>query len=393
MNMKTASVLGVSGPGGRGPSNTFNIAWEGNVKSWSLLDLPGTSMPLVCSAIEEVINRDAGAAFLLPSLSRTCRFEVGLNRVARDLTILKFQEGRYSGVFKVTAKVDMPGQGYKSFSFCLNASRTSEFNALQTDIHRLLDFLRGINPRFVVEPFYLETGSFSQGGRRGEVAVHSSEWLEGYTEVNMFNSGEDLPGLEAVGWRRVKLNNPFFHGEGTIEDDSLADAIAEEMVKILTIYFDSKTARAIWNYGINAGDFVCRIKADGTPDLKLITARAIRDYPAHDKEHVKAYGFLDELFYHRENSSHHQNPLDPQSVMRYLIYPFTPMDVCRGLKKGLVEKYGADEAHTKLLYWLGTYLIISQMVIQSAGGYRDNAHQFRDFLVRNDITRFLASEG
>jgi hypothetical protein len=360
----------------------------------------GKDLPLraVVQAVNEILNRDQGRAFLLPSLSRACRSDLSLDRVNKNLTISLIQEGTDSGIFKVKTEVHPAGYHPMNVAFCLNVSRHPRLNDLHESIFSNLKRLWEINSKYVAEPFC--QGRAVLRGKR-ELVVFSTKWLEGYTEVNMFNWAEALGagpvrnGFEPLGLRGLRLNAPFETGfyEGIIREP-LADEIASEMVKILTLYFDPRTEEAIGDYGINSGDFVYRADPDGGFTLKLVTCRQIIKFPASpsSKEHVRAFLFLDDLFRHSENSVHHQEWADPGEWRRYTIFTFTPNDVCRGVKKALVEKYGAEKALPMVLNWLAAYVAMEGEV-QKVQPLETKESIFRQHLIMREIEKFLRAEG
>ena len=359
-------------------------------------------MNAVLYALTEILNRDNGKAFLLPSLSKACGFPLSLDRINRNLTVSFLQEGSDSGIFKVEAKVNTADQGAKRFSFCLNIARNPRLNDLHAAIYHNLKRLRESDGRFVVEPFCLDAAASMQEGRKIELAVFSAEWLKGYTEVNMFNEAEAVDGepakngFEPLGLRRLRFNYPGRDGflRGIIRDRALADEIASEMVKILTLYFDPQTEEAVGNYAINAGDFVYRAGPGGAFSLKLVTCRQIIKFPAapSDQEHLRAFIFLDDLFRHRENSVHHQEGADPIDWRRYAIFTFTPTDICRGIKKALIERQGAEKARPMVLNWLAAYIAMDRLAQEfQPPGTREII--FRQAMIKQEIEAFLQAEG
>jgi len=265
-------------PGNSGATSTsrFNIIWKGNTKSWQTYCRKGSSpISVNLAAMSEIINRDDGRAFFLPSLSKAC-------------------------------------------------------------------------------------------------------------------------GFEAIGLRKIILNSPIFRSyeEATINDPELEAAIAEEMVKILTLYFDPLTGEAIRKWGVNNGDFVYKALPDGAFSLKLVSARSLEPYPIlnENSPHFNAMGFIDNLIRTREWSITHQNPDDPQSN-QLALFPFTPTDICRGIKKALVEKHGAKAARPMLLKWLGAYITGNTLAAQIKElPPEEKVLVFRSIMAREEIGRFLFEE-
>ncbi|MFA6169521.1 MAG: hypothetical protein WC772_01955 [Candidatus Margulisiibacteriota bacterium] len=396
--MKAGQISRVPPGGGGREFNSFRLKWRGNVDRWNIFvdprDLP---LRVITSALTEIVNRDGGRAFLLPSLTKASGLQVTPERIG-ELSASFFQEGGDSGIFKLEAKIVLPGQGEKTVAFCLNVARNPELNDLHAEIFRNLQRLRKIDPAYVVEPFCLDLATARDGEREIKVAVFSTEWLTGYTEVNMFNLAESidggvaLDGLEAVGMRQLRFNQPSRSGyyDGVIKDHFLEEAIAVEMVRILTAYFKPETMEMIVDYGINSGDFVCRLESDGSFSLKLVTCRDILrhdDFPSAPTA-VRAFPLLEELFRHRENSVHHQSRLDLADLMKYSIYTFNPSEVCEGVVKALVAKYGAKAGRREALEWLGTYFLIDKQ-LQQEHPFADKDRFFRQMVIRQELGEFL----
>ena len=377
----------------------FKIIWKGNTSQWGTHGRQ-VSLPIAVNlaAITELINRNSGRTFLLPSLSKVCGFSVTLDQVNRNLTIKKIQEGGDSGIFKVAAEVNLGAENRKTFSFCLNSSKHPQLNKLHHDIYHNLVQARKTNAEYAVKPLFLGKGKTSYEGEQVRLAIFSTDWLEGYTEVDMINAAEDPDGrftdlgLAAIGHRKIFLNISKNESlaDGMINDPSLEDAIAEEMVKIFTIYFNPTTGEGIREWGINNGDFVYKPNNEGF-SLKLVTIRSLDPFPTFSKQTpaVNALPFIDNLLMHREYSVSHQDRLDPMADTLSL-FPFTLTDICRGIKKGLIEKPDKERARELLFQWLGVYLALDRM----SGGLRSERKDlvFRTALMRQEIGRFLFEE-
>lgn len=402
MNIQQVSLPPGNG-GGSGP-RIFHIKWKGMINQWQTPG-KGRAVPIsvVLAAITELVNQEQGRAFFLPSLSKASGFPVTLDRVSRNLTIEKMTEGADAGIFKVTAEVTAETGDKKSFSFCLNSSKSPQSNALHHDICQNLARARKMNPDYPVRPFYLGKGKALHQGQEISLAVLSTEWLEEFTEVNMTNIAERRadfqpdPGFAVVGLRRMILNDPVrFRSleEAVIQDEQLADSIAAEMVKILALYFNPQTGEGIEDWGVNNGDFVYKPKPDGSVGLKLVTIRKFGCIPLPKyflAPHFIAFPFIDRLLMHRENSITQQDPADPRHE-DFAIHPFTPTDICRGLKLAFVERYGQEKAREILLKWIGTYLLGGKLAAQIQPAFEDKQRMFRTIFFHQEAGRFLFEE-
>ena len=389
------SAGGASGTG----SNTFRINWKGKIDKWGT---HGKALPIDvhCSAVSERLNRDQGRTFLLPSLAKACGTTLSLDRVDRNITVDKIQEGGDSGIFKVTAKVDVDGK--RTVSFCLNSAKHPDKNQLHNTIMRNLARVRRINPEYAVRPYYLGPGIAQHEREEVSLAMLSTEWLEGYMELSMINMAEDLtgrrpdPGMAAMGLKRLLINHPSA-GEtirdAIIKDAELASAIAEEMVKIFTLYFNPATGECIQQWGINNGDFVYKPNPDGTFSLKLVSIRSFAPIRTPDHsigQHFNAFPFIDRLLTMRETSVSHQHP-DPWAET-LSIHPFTPTDICRGIRAGLIEIHGEKEGKAMLIKWLATYAMANSLSQRMGDCFQLKERLLRSMMMQQEIKRFLVDE-
>lgn len=399
--MRVDRTSSVPPSSGSGISGGFRITWQDGSDRWHIRNQNDVPMSTVRQALTEVLNRDRGRSFLLPSLGKAAGFRIVPERLDRNLKVWLVQEGANSGIFRVDAKVKrIANQGPKTFSFCLNAARNPSLNDLHEKIFRNLGKLRAADPRYVVEPFAFGLAAARHEEREVELAVISTEWLDGFTEVNMFNAAEavdggpPLNGLEVAGLRQVRFNEAGkTFREGIIKDGKLANSIASEMVKILVLYFDSQAARPIVDYGINSGDFVYRVRPDGGFDLKLVTCREIREFPelTENQEFAKGFILLEELLNHRENSVHYQARFAGAEFRKYAIYTFTPTDVCRGIKSALIERYGVVEGRPVAHKFLYGYLRLSEKMQEMMPAESKEVY-FRRIMIRTEIEAFLKNE-
>ncbi|MBU0686804.1 MAG: hypothetical protein KKB81_03010 [Candidatus Margulisbacteria bacterium] len=363
----------------------FQINWRRNTRRWHILPGP-QHMPIRATkrALTDLINRDAGKAFLLPSLSHACGQDVILRHVKPQITISRTNEGGDSGIFKVTAEVNVDG-GYRPVSFCLHTAKGPELNDLHSGIFTNLRGLRLINDRYVVEPFCFGEGRFTYHRAEGELAVYSTEWLEGFIEVNMLNAAY-LMDLDSEGslphpWacarpRQVLINDPAVPFlDRMVEETRAQIKIAGSMVKILALYFNPATGEGIRDWLVNAGDFVYRQAEDGSPTLKLITARGFSRLPdcELDNPDLNKFIFTWRILNRLENSVTHQDRGAP-GFEWYAIYPFTVPDIHGGIIAALKERYGGEHHVPELLRWANSYLSRKSSLMPVSGSrefYRD----------------------
>lgn len=343
---------------------------------------------MVKRAINEALDRDNGHALLLPALAKAYGAPIDPRRIMGDVQVWKFQEGSDLGVYKVSVTYRPVGQPAREIAFCLNAAKSAEADAKLRSIHYDLRKMQEINPEYVVEPYFI----FEADG----VTLHASEWLTDYIEVNMFNMGERLHGVEALGYRQVLLNSPLFRSESErMVPLDLGDAIAAEMVKIIVLYFNPRIGQALIIPHINAGDFVCRVDPDGQPKLKLITSRGFMTLQTSPtgEDTLNTVEFLTRLVIKRENSINHQFHRGEAEAIRFAIYPFSGRDICRGIKLALTERFGAAAAKEKAIKWITTYLAMSQMARQVRGGFAHRGDEERSRILEPEMVQFLRDEG
>ncbi|MFA6431282.1 MAG: hypothetical protein WCV91_02725 [Candidatus Margulisiibacteriota bacterium] len=382
-------------------STRFRLTWTGQLDRWRCVaNQPGFPIRVSCAAIEEALTRENGQAFLLRSLSRACGQELNITQVDPEITVYKDQEGSDSGIFKVTAKVTTGSGETKPVSFCINAAKASSQNQRHHDIFDNFIQLRKIDPRFVVRPYFYTIGKALHQGSEVGLAVFSVEWLEGYSEVSAVNIAEDFSGLPPdlgmapAGMRRFFLNDRKFKSmhEAEIRDRKLTEALGEEMIRILFTYFDLETGIGIHNFGINNGDFVYKALPDGSFSLKLISVRRFAPFPKAEivgKSHFNILGFIDKLLYKKETSVTHNDPAD-RYYDTLAIYPFTALDICRGIRKALIEKYGPEAYKPVLLKILGTLLLMSKLSLKTIDLTSEEIA--RNIEVSIEITRFISEE-
>lgn len=351
--MRIGRILFSPDRGGSPAPHYFSIKWSGEMSGWQITNVP-RSLPLsaATAAVDRILNLDAGRAFLVPTLSAIVGQELSRAKVGSELTVHKFEDGADSGIFKVTAQVNM-GK-IMDVSFCLNVSRHPANNKLHENIFENLSRLWKIDPRYVVRPLAFGRGEVVHEGQKIELAVFPTIWEENYAQVNMFSTANGLQSLDSVetfnviGERRIYLSPPLA-GQDNFVGDRIEGKIAEGIVRTLTHYFNPQTGEAIRWYMINIGDFIYRPGVDDDPSIKLVTARKFSPPPnvRPASPVMNGSNFLYELLFHCENSVFQQEP-----ARRSMIFTFTPADVYRGVKKALVQKYGTDEAFnlfTKLI--------------------------------------------
>ena len=336
----------------------FKVYWQGNRNHWDFKRNGDIPFPICQQAIENMLNAKGGTAFLCPSLSKALGFEINPSQVTHNIAVQKIQEGLDSGIFKVTAEVNCQGES-RPVSFCLVVSRGTYKNELHKQIPKHLNHLRKQQPDYVVRPFFIGTAQANYQGGQIPLVMYSTEWLENHIEVNMRNATEViiLPGLEEVGLRGLVFNSEA-HPINTFVPDNLAEAIATEMVKILTLFFDPQTGEHIGKYGINAGDFVSHAQPNGAFSLKLVTCRAINNFP---KENIPIeltiYHYIYSLLTGKENSLCYPISIYTEAVVqKYSIYPFTPQNICQGIIKALIAKLGPEKGLEEAIKWLAIYL-------------------------------------
>jgi len=340
----------------------FKLFWQGKRNHW---DFKGQGeLPfLICqNAIENLLNAKGGAAFLCPSLSKALGFDINHTQVTKDIAIEKIQEGLDSGIFKVTAEVNYQGEK-RPVSFCLVVSRGHYKNELHKQIPKHLAHLRKQQPDYVVRPFYSGTGYAPYQRDRISLVMYSTEWLNNSIEINMRNLTEatKVSGLEEIGLRGLVFNGEALPINKFIPDE-LAERIAAEMVKIVTLFFNPETGEHIEKYGINAGDFVYQEQPNGTFNLKLITCRAIEKFP---KERISTeltiYHYIYSLLTNKENSLCYPISLYPYPVVqKHSIYPFTPQNICQGIIKAFIAKLDPEKGLEEAIKWLAIYLGVSK---------------------------------
>lgn len=193
--------------GGRKTADAFRLNWKGRQPDrWHIMsqhvDLP---LRVATSAVSELLTRDQGRAFLLPSLSRACHSPLSLHQVDRDLDIIHFQEGADSGIFKVDARIKLDGGEPKTYSICLNVARGLERVGLRcvrfNDLNREGYFTGVIEDEALAEKY-------------GEAAARSMvlSWLATYVfldrEADKIHPEKTKKGFSERSWliRRSRLS-------------------------------------------------------------------------------------------------------------------------------------------------------------------------------------------
>src|SRR3989338_4305095 len=214
-------------------------------------------------AIERVF-REPGATFLLENLHQLFGRRVRLSEVQR-VEVIEEKHGRYQIVFRVQVTLSDGQHGM----FGLIVSRNDgTLNALTGQEFRNLDSMVQDYPRYVVRPFALGEGALDDGRR---VTMFGVEWLDAFEELHAYQTKE---GVRFAVWRvrDFRMTPQGMMTELLSPEDSAR--VAEEIAKLLTIYFDDVRRIAIRPPEINAGDFIFRRSPTGELELRLTAATA-----------------------------------------------------------------------------------------------------------------------
>ncbi|MCX5656724.1 MAG: hypothetical protein NTZ48_00575 [Candidatus Omnitrophica bacterium] len=290
--------------------------------SWSYHSESEFSFADTKRIIEDVLTNDP--EFISETLSDIFGRTVALSEVAEFY--VNYDTG---GTYTKIMRIDVVLRSGEKKSFCLNISSSSNINDEVEQDFDNLEILYERNPSYIVKPIAMTYSSNTKNSE--EACVFSTYWHD-YIEIIL----SDEEGL---------LSEWSGEQEDFIDlTPEKSSRIREEMVKILTLYYDSE-GRTMMGYdssvgftlgaSVNAGDFMLQREGQDI-HLLLVTARQL----AHN---VDIPSFVDALLSYSGIKDHHS------------IRVFEPQEVFSGITKGLVELYGKKQGVKLAKQWFRQY--------------------------------------
>jgi len=163
------------------------------------------------------------------------------------------------GAFYHPARVDVAAGG-QAVSFVVNVAVSPPGRAGLQQETALLDRLNDAFPRRYLPRVYLR-GDGQTGRRHGRLPMFLGEWLRGYHEFHIGDTGDSFQTIRI--WD-VKKNSLQTAAQKTL--------LYRRAAEILTYYYNPETFEQIFPWHHGAGDFVVRRRAADI-DLRLVTVR------------------------------------------------------------------------------------------------------------------------
>ncbi|MDP3786782.1 MAG: ATP-binding protein [Candidatus Omnitrophota bacterium] len=306
-------------------------------------------------------------------------------------------------IFKVMCKVAVSSGETKEVSFCLVVSKSDESNGKLNHEFTNQKILFEKHPTSdIAEPYVVSIGNYRLSGIDNSLFAYSTKWKDGYEEANVVSrrASKDrvikrrLARPARKGMQFVLNTDPV-----TAFSEEESHYIQREIAKTITLCFDPETGEGMWNYIINAGDFLYN------PRLQEIAVICVRDrtlsyIDAHPEftEREKIAIYMELLLGHR-GVSQYTIHLPPKIAQRYIDYYLSVTDIFNGMRDAFIEQgLSEEEAAKKLKEWIDYYLRYREKLgdkleksrIDDVRRYRENIPKYSKF-VKGSPSAFRAS--
>ncbi|MBI4551970.1 MAG: hypothetical protein HY710_06880 [Candidatus Latescibacteria bacterium] len=276
------------------------------------------------TAIGFGLGRD-GAAFLLHALERALRRRVDIDDLS-DVMLLPKAEGKFTGVFRLTVEFR---DGRLAADLAVHAAKNEPASDVLADEYRALAQCHMDAPGCAPEPYLFGYTSVQRGEQTRRIGFLLEEWLDGYDELHI---RPDENGDRFIIWHATDAHEKL--------TDEESDRVREEIARLLTRGSDLEHGRTIvteltW---VNGGDFACR-RMDGRLEVRMTALRRIDE------------GIDVPTFLHRLLNLHAVDAeSSPGQPVRVPV--LSPACAFRGLRRGLVERYGRTRGRRLAREWL-----------------------------------------
>lgn len=278
-------------------------------------------------AIGGGLGRD-GAAFLLHTLERALQQRVDLENLS-DVMLLPKAEGKFTGVFRLTVEFR---DGRPAADLAVHAAKNEPASNVLADEYRALVQCHAGAPGCAPEPYLFGYTGVQRGDEVIRIGLLVEEWLDGYDELHIRS---DENGGRFIIWHATDAHEKL--------TDEESNRVREAIARLLTRGSDLEHGRSIltdltW---VNGGDFACR-RGDGRLDVRMTALRRI-------DEGIDPSTFLRRLI--------ELSAVDAESTPgRPVRLPvMSPELAFRGLRRGLIERYGRARGRRLAREWLTAF--------------------------------------
>jgi len=326
---------------------------------WAV-DSDGCATPYDYISVEEVATvvrlalRKNENNFVTRSISCVLGRDVLIDEIV-SLHAEIFQEGPYTGIFRVKAELTNGIIVY----FGISIEKSVEFNPEEYDIFADFDdmeFLYDENPHYIVKP-YAKT-------EITHIRMIALEWREDHVEVNtgVYNWYESNP-------YSIAADRLLYSRMDDVKDLHPA-RVGRALSRQFTIYYDQESQRMLAGINIDTGDDIIRALPGNRYRVKLVTTKGFRD-------NISGGIFLRRLL--------HNDLTNDESTDRHKYWFGPPEEVLAGVLEGLIEEYGFTKAKEILKQWCEEYVGLSSL-------YKKEINQFLFGLENIDENRNVSEE-